>query len=75
MARAKRSLFPVVEENQRANDSPKYLEHEFKIATQQELAQNWWASSFAASTIREHIQKDSPAVIENRRKLAEQHDS
>ena len=54
----------VVNEHQRANDSPKYLEHEFKIATQQELAQNWWASSLAASTIREHIQKDSPAVLE-----------
>ena len=62
--KGKDEFLAVVDEHQRANDSPKYLEHEFKVATQQELAQNWWASSFAASTIREHIQQDSPAVLE-----------
>ena len=62
--KGKQAFLTVVNDHQQANNSPKYLEHEFKVATQQELAQNWWASSFAASTIREHIQKDSPAVIE-----------
>ena len=62
--KGKAEFLTVVNKNQKANDSPQYLEHEFKVATQQELAHDWWASSTAASTIREHIQKDSPAVLE-----------
>ena len=58
--KGKDEFLAVVNEQKQADDSPKYLEHEFKIATQQELAQDWWASSLSASTIREHIQKDGP---------------
>ena len=53
----------VVNEHQRTNESPKFLIHEFEVATKQQLAQNWWASSSAASTIREHIQRDGPLVL------------
>ena len=62
--KGRKDFLAVVKEHQKAEDSPKYLEHEFRVATQQELAHDWWASSFAASTIREHIQQDSPAVLE-----------
>ena len=60
----KDEFIAVVDEHQRANDSPKYLMHEFEVATKQQLAQSWWASSTAASTIREHIQRDGPMVLE-----------
>ena len=55
----------MVNEHQRANDSPEYLTHEFEVATKQQLAHTWWASSSAASTIREHLQRDGPVVLEN----------
>ena len=44
--KGKAEFLAVVDEHQRSNDSPKYLEHEFKVATQQELASDWWASSW-----------------------------
>ena len=65
----------VVNEHQRANDSPKYLEHEFKIATQQELAQNWWASSASGQHHPGTHSKRQPRGVGTDRQLAEQHDS
>ena len=61
--KGRNEFITVVDENQRANDSPEYLAREFEIAKKQELAHDWWASSSAASTIREHIQQDGPWVL------------
>ena len=54
----------VNEQAAKANNSPAYLEHEFEFATKQKMAQDWWASSDAASTIRQHIQNDGPKLLE-----------
>ena len=62
--KGKNEFMAVLDEHQRAHDSPEYLLREFEVANKQQLAQDWWASSSAASTIREHIQRDGPIVLE-----------
>ena len=62
---SQKAFLKVVNEHRdTTSESPAHLEHDFEVATKQQLAQDWWKSSSAASSIREHIQKDGPMILE-----------
>lgn len=62
---SKKEFLKVVSNHQDGTtESPEHLIHDFEAGMKQELAHDWWATSSAASSIREHVKADGPKLLE-----------